>query len=293
VGLVRNGERRALVLGGGGVTGIAWEHGILTGLLDAGVDLTEADLVVGTSAGAAVAAQITSGAEPHELFAAMHMPAEQSSERFVEVDTDAYGAKLAELIANAKDVGSLRIAIGAMALAAPTVAEAERLEIIAARLSVRDWPARQGLVVTAVDAESGEFVAFDRDSGVPLVHAVAASCAVPGVWPPVTIGGRRYMDGGVGSLVNIDLAAGCERIVVIAPLLGFPGLPIPTVLEEAERLRVPQQRVVVISPDEDALNAIGPNLLDPRRQPAAADAGYRQASAAVSEVGPVWIGNDT
>lgn len=283
-------DRSALVLGGGGVNGIAWELGVLTGLYDAGVDLTEADLVVGTSAGAAVAAQITSGADPHELFAAMHVPAERSSERFVDVDHDAFGAMLAELIANAADVGRLRTTIGAMALAAPTVTEAERMEIIAARLPVRDWPQR-GLIITAVDAESGELVAFDRDSGVPLVHAVAASCAVPGVWPPVTINGRRYMDGGVGSLVNTELAAGYERIVVIAPLIEFPGLPIPGVSDEVAQLRA-AARVAMISPDEDALNAIGPNLLDPKRQPAAADAGYRQASAAVDEVGPVWIAMD-
>jgi NTE family protein len=284
---VRHG---ALVLGGGGVTGIAWEHGILTGLYDAGVDLTDADLVVGTSAGAAVAAQITSGAELHELFAAVHTPPERSSERFVDVDTAAFGATLAELLGEATDIGRLRAAIGAMALGTPTVSEAERLAVIAARLPTRDWPDRR-VVITAVDAESGELAAFDRESGVPLVHAVAASCAVPGVWPPVTINGRRYMDGGVGSLVNTELAAGYDRIVVIAPLVEFPGLPVTSVPVEVERLRA-AARVALVSPDADALAAIGPNVLDPSRQAAAADAGYRQAGTAAAEIGPVWIGND-
>jgi NTE family protein len=287
---VVNGNRSALVLGGGGVTGIAWEHGILTGLLDAGVDLTDADLVVGTSAGAAVAAQITSGVEPHELFAAMHLPVERRNERFVDLDTDAFAATLAELLGDATDIGRLRIAIGELALAAPTVSEAERMEIIAARLPVRDWPDRS-LVITAVDVESGELVAFDRDSGVPLVHAVAASCAVPGVWPPVTINERRYMDGGVGSVVNTELAAGYDLIVVLAPLIEFPGMPIPSVPEEVERLRA-AARVALVSPDADALEAIGPNVLDPSRQAAAADAGYRQAGTAANEVGPLWIGMD-
>ena len=67
-------------------------------------------------------------------------------------------------------------------------------------------------------ADNGEFVAFEKSSGVSLVDAVAASCAVPGVWPPVTINGRRYIDGGMRSAVNADLAAGYERVVVLAPI---------------------------------------------------------------------------
>ena len=97
------------------------------------------------------------------------------------------------------------------------MAEPVRRAVIAARLPSHEWPAHP-LVVTAIDAHSGAFTRFDASSGVPLVDAVAASCAVPGVWPPVSIGGRRYIDGGVRSVTNADLASGCGRVLVLAPM---------------------------------------------------------------------------
>lgn len=277
-------EQRALVLGGGGVTGIAWELGIVAGLDDAGIDLTAADLVIGTSAGAAVGAQLTSGADVHDLFARMHLPAERSTERSVDIDPDAFAAELAALVGATTDPVRIRVAIGAMALAAPTPPEADRLEIIAARLPSPNWPERP-LIVTAVDATSGELAAFDRNSGVPLVHAVAASCAVPGVWPPVTIGANRYVDGAIRALANADLAAGYDRVVILAPFTEFAGLPLPTVYDEAATL---PGKVITIAPDTEALDAIGPNALDARRQPAAADAGRAQARAIADAVRAVW-----
>jgi NTE family protein len=74
------GEGRALVLGGGGVAGIAWMTGLLAGLADAGQDVTGADLLVGTSAGAAVAAQVGSGLSLDALFARQTDPALQARE---------------------------------------------------------------------------------------------------------------------------------------------------------------------------------------------------------------------
>ena len=103
-----------------------------------------------------------------------------------------------------------------------TPPEQERIDVIGSRLVSTEWPERP-LVVTAVDTETGEFTTFDRDSGVPLVSAVAASCAVPGVYPPVTIDGRRYMDGGMRSAANADLAQGYDRLVVLAPIRGASG----------------------------------------------------------------------
>ena len=99
--------------------------------------------------------------------------------------------------------------IGAIALATDTVAEPVRRDVIAHRLPSHDWPERV-LRVTAIDIATGELVVFDRDSDVELVDAVAASCAVPGAWPPVTIGDRRFMDGGVGSTVNMAVAGDCD-----------------------------------------------------------------------------------
>jgi NTE family protein len=152
---------------------------------------------------------------------------------------------------------------------------------------VREWPQRR-LLVTAVDAESGEFVVYDRDSGVSLVDAVGASCAVPGVWPPVTIAGRRMIDGGVRSVANADLAAGCERIVVIAPISSGGGR-IRSVAAQAAALR-DSAEVLVISPDRDARQAFGRNVLDPARRAPAARAGHAQAAAVAAAAAAAWSG---
>ncbi|MET8467240.1 patatin-like phospholipase family protein, partial [Micromonospora zamorensis] len=205
--------RRALVLGGGGVTGVAWELGLLAGLVERGVPVTEADLVVGTSAGSVVGALVCSELPVQRFYE------EQLAPPSSEVAARLGFATLARLVwagGRTRDAARSRARIGAMALAARTPSEASRRAVIEARLPEREWPRRR-LLVTAVDASSGEFVVFDRDSEVSLVDAVGASCAVPGVWPPVTIGARRFVDGGMRSTVNADLAAGAERVLVLAP----------------------------------------------------------------------------
>jgi NTE family protein len=162
-----------------------------------------------------------------------------------------------------------------------------RRAVIAARLPVHTWPERR-LLITAVDVDSGERTAFDHESGVDLVDAVTASCAVPGVWPPVPIGGRRYIDGGVRSPANADLAAGAERVVILAPLVRGFG-PITAVTRQAGELRR-RARVALVQPDAAALRAIGRNVLDPARRAPAARAGMAQAPSAVAEIAAAWNG---
>jgi NTE family protein len=178
--------------------------------------------------------------------------------------------------------------IGQVAVATRTVPASARREVIAARLPVHTWPDRQ-LVITAVDAGSGQRVAFDRAAGVDLVDAVAASCAVPGVWPPVPIGGRLYIDGGVRSPANADLTAGARRVVILAPLVRGFG-PITGVAAQATELRRHAQ-VVVVQPDSAALKAIGRNVLDPARRAPAARAGLAQARSCVAQIHQVWSGD--
>jgi NTE family protein len=275
---------RALVLGGGGLTGIAWEVGVLVGLRDAGVDLGAADLVVGTSAGSLVGAVLAAGADLDPVVAAQR---ESAMELGAELDPDQMMAAVAAAMAGARDLQEVRARIGAMALAAVPHGDEERTALIAARLPVHDWPSRR-LVVTAVDTGDGAFVTWDRASGVPFLPAVAASCAVPGVWPPVAIGGRRYMDGGVRSVTNADLAAGFDPVVVLAPYtIGLNG----TTQDEIASLGDAQ--VALVSPDDAALTAIGPNPLDPARRGAALDAGARQAGTVGDEVARVWTDGAT
>ncbi|WP_232660629.1 patatin-like phospholipase family protein [Pseudonocardia sp. TRM90224] len=275
---------RALVLGGGGITGVAWELGMLSGLKSLGLDLTGADLVVGTSAGSVVGAQITIGVDVEERYSAQLRPADGEIAAAL---GKAIMLKLALSMIGPRAPERVRARIGRVALRTSTVPEEERKAVVAGRLPVREWPQR-ALKITAVDAQTGAATVFDRNSGVGLVDAVAASCAVPGVWPPVTAGGRRYIDGGVRSPVNADLAAGYERVVVLAPLTRGIGPMIGADVQVAELRRT--AHVALLSPDADALRAIGRNVLDPAQRAASARAGRAQAASALDEITRVWAG---
>ncbi len=176
--------------------------------------------------------------------------------------------------------------MGRLALAARTVTEAEQRTAIARTLNLTDWPVRR-LVITAVDAATGERTAFDDTSGVRLLDAVGASCAVPGIYPPVTIDGTRWIDGGVHSSANADLAAGYDRVVIVAPMAASGG-PIAGPRAQGERLVRQGARVCVLTPDRAARAAFGRNVLDPAKRADAARAGRRQAAAHVAQIQQVW-----
>jgi NTE family protein len=268
-----------LVLGGGGVAGIAWMTGLLAGLADAGNDVTGADLLIGTSAGSTVAAQIGSGLTLEELFARQTEPPHQAREIPADVDLATFGASLVAAIEGATSVEDQCRRIGAFALAANTVPEAVRREVIAGRLPSHDWSMRRVQIVV-VDAMTGAHRVLDRTSRVPLVDAVAASCAVPGVWPPVSIGGRRYVDGGVRSTDNADLASGFGRAVVVSPMGLAAALPTAYPLRDVvARLRSGGCDVTVLAPDADSIAAMGANPLDPSTRAPSARAGRAQGRA--------------
>lgn len=281
--LARGG--RGLVLGGGGLTGIGWEIGLLAGLAAAGVDLTSAGTVVGTSAGSIVGAQILSGASIEDLYA------EQLKDPIGEISARMGLGMLARFVLLSISLGGdqkIRARIGRASLQARTVHESVRREVIESRLSDPPWPDRR-LLVTAVDAENGETRVFDRDSGVRLVDAVGASCAVPLIWPPMTVDGRRYIDGGVRSVTNADLATGCTRVVVIAPVTV--AWRRNSRIENQLKTLGPDLRSIVVSPDAESRKAIGSNVLDPARRPASARAGRIQAASVAARVAAVWSGD--
>lgn len=274
--------KRALVLGGGGLTGIGWEWGILAGLAEAGIDLSDADLIVGTSAGSVVGAQLATGLDIEERYQAQLVPPDGELAATL-------GAKVmlryALAMVGPRAPQEVRKRIGRLALRAKTGEESARLAVMESRLPVKEWPTR-ALQVTAVDTATGEFHVFDRAMDVPLVAAVAASCAVPGVWPPVSINGHRYMDGGARSGTNADLAAGYDRVVVIAPLPRGMG-PMTGVATEVEALRA-RSRVTLVTPDRASVQAFGRNVLDPKRRAGAARAGRTQATSLAPEIRAVW-----
>lgn len=273
--------RTALVLGGGGITGIAWELGILQGLARAGVDLTGADTVIGTSAGSVVGAQITSGQPLDAVFETQLAPADE------EIGARIARTTMARLVPPMLFPGPIDRKlrrIGRMAMRAHPPGGEERIEVIRSRLGLTEWPERD-LRITAVEAETGEFRHFDRGSGVDLVHAVAASCAVPLVWPAVTIDGRHYLDGGMRSTANVDLARGADVVVVLAPI---PQAFSRAMSIKAQLARTGARRSLVITPDKQALADIGRNVLDPVKRADGARTGLRQAVDVTADAGRVW-----
>jgi len=274
---------RALVLGGGGVTGIAWEIGVLSGLLSAGVDLRKADVVIGTSAGAYVGAAYASGYDIEQLLA------EQLETNDAEVATAASEATLADWLEAFRVGGADRAIVGAefgkIAKADPEPIPLERRRaVVEARLVVREWP--QALRVTAIDAETGELHIFDSHSGVALLDAVSASSAVPGVWPLEHINDRTWIDGGMVSTANTRLAYGYDRVLVIAPMPQTFG-EIPGAAEDVATMSG-NAAVMLASPDERSTAAIGPNPFDPERRGSAASAGREQGVEEAGAVGVLW-----
>jgi NTE family protein len=279
---------RALILGGGGVAGIAWMTGLLFGLSENGVDLRNAELILGTSAGSAVGAQLGCPISLEELYRRQVDPALQTREinpdpRLLQQLLEAFPT-----IATRCDRAELTRKVGQWALRAPTVTEAERRSVVAARLPAHAWPDRL-LRITAVDTETGETRIFDRLSGTGLVDAVAASCAVPGVWPPVTIDGRRYMDGGVRSSDNADLAQGYARIVILSrnglradEIVAFP------LQEQIDILEHAGAQTYLVEPDDQSRVAIGINPLLPETRKPAAEAGRAQAQTIAKDLNHFW-----
>lgn len=282
-------SRKALVLGGGGVLGISWETGILAGLLESGIDTSDADLIVGTSAGSVVGSQISRGRAIEDLFREQLTPGDAG---LGELQFDP--ANLMSLLAKWTSFPVMNDdacrEIGAMALASPTMSEERRLDLFS-DLEGAPWPERR-LLVTAVDAQSGAFRAWDRMCGVPLQRAVASSCAVPGIFPPVSINGRRYMDGGVRSGTCADLAKGYESVLIVAPI-GSGSIGLDPVMgriarAEAHGLRAQGSRVELVFPDSEALDAIGINRMDATRRTQAAQAGLHQGRTLAAPVAQIW-----
>jgi NTE family protein len=288
---------RALVLGGGGSTGNAWLIGVIAGLFDARLDVTDADLIIGTSAGSTAAAQITS-ATPTEQLAAILAAAPQqrtspvgSDGGRVPVGTADHLERMSRIIAAAEDAADMRRRMGAAALetaaASDGSGQARWRATVAARLPSHRWPDR-AVLITAVDAHTGEPVLFDRHSGVDLVDAVAASTAGG---PAYGIGAHRYIDGGYRSIENADLAAGSGRVLVLSPLGGKSRHPREwgtDLAAQVDELRAGGSRVETVFPDSDSEHLFGANAMDPSLRPPAARAGYDRGRALAGQLTEFW-----
>jgi NTE family protein len=297
----------ALVLGGGGAAGNAWMIGVIAGLADAGIDVTEAaDLVVGTSSGATAAAQVCSDRSPAELYAGVLSPARSGpayrppASRPPLPMSDVF-ERMRAISASAISAAELRRSMGAFGLECdglfPPEAAEQRRSIVAARLPQTEWPDKR-MLIAAVNAHNGDLAVFDRDSGVDLVDAIMASTALPGTVPTHDINGIHYINGGVRSADNADLAAGCKNVVVLTPFSERSG-PLPEgqfeglrrepewgndLGSQVEALRKAGSRVEVITPDDASRTAMGTNQMDPATRIPSAEAGFAQGQREASRL---------
>ncbi|MFD5415065.1 patatin-like phospholipase family protein [Streptomyces nojiriensis] len=279
---------RALVLGPGGVVGTAWMAGLVGELGRVGVDLGIADLTVGTSAGAIVGALLTTGQDLSRLAEVASRPGPAPRRG---VDAAVAGAVFAVLGRPGLEPWEARRRVGRIALAhvdsdrdASSEAERALLAGRGALIGTNAWPAEGELLITAVEAATGEPTVWDRTSGVPLVHAVAASSAFPAAEPPVSVRGRRYMDGALRAGANADLAAGARTVVVIEPLAHLsPREPL-----DQRPAGVGARTVVSVVPDAESLRAFGSDLNDRTNWAPAYRAGLAQAPATAERLRTVW-----
>jgi NTE family protein len=286
---------QALVLGGGGPVGIGWESGLMVGLAGAGVSLVTADQIIGTSAGSVVGAQLALGIDVVETLTLAAAPLPITADGGAGMDA-LFGA-IAASIAGRATHEETRVAVGRVALETATVDE----DTFVSRFSTVEgarWPA--SFCCTAVDTATGALKVWDAAAGVALPRAVASSCAVPGIFPPITLDGRRYMDGGMRTSLNVDLAAGADVVVAFSCMAlsvpdGFSN-PVTDAINavqsaEIDRLIASGSRLEIIAPSDEFLeiSGWGLNLMDTTRVQAAFDAGRRQGEVEAARIGPFWL----
>jgi NTE family protein len=281
--------KNALILGGGGALGVSWETGVLAGLQEAGVDVSGADLIVGTSAGSIVGTQIAQGWTLAELLDEHHN-GRIGTEMPMDFDVQNLMAVFARWASYPEMTVERCAEVGRLAIASKT--PSEEVWIASFEEFIRpDWPERD-LRLTTVDAESGEFRVWTRDAGVDIRRAIASSCAVPGMFPCVRAGDRLYQDGGVRSGTNSDLAAGYDAVLIIAPIGARDDSIDPllghTTRREADELRTRGSQVELIFPDQSALEAMGFNRMDSTRRGVSADAGVEQGRELAKRLEATW-----
>jgi len=290
---------RAVVLGGGGPVGIAWEAGLAAGLAEGGVDIAAADLIVGTSAGSFVGAQLASGRSAASLVEAQiaQGAAEAAAKAKGDLPNHRFGpapdlTPLMQMMAKAPPNGpapeALLIEFGDYAKAAQTMSEDDFIKGFGwVGEDGAPFPARYR--ATAIDAETGAFRTWSADDGVALGRAVASSCSVPGIFPPISINGRRYIDGGMRTTTNADVTAGHARVIVVAvTVAGFADYARARIQWELDAITNAGGEAALVLPDADALAAFGVNLMDGSNRTAIAEAGLAQGRREAARLRGVW-----
>jgi len=281
--------KTALVLGGGGALGVSWETGLLAGLQRQGFDVTGADLIVGTSAGSIVATQIAQGRELSYLLQE-HQTGAIGTRTPLDFDPVNLMAVFAKWTSFTDMTPEACAEVGAMAMASKTAKEEDWVASFTDFIEP-DWPDRD-LRLCTVDAESGEFRYWTRDSLVDMRKAVASSCSVPGLLPCVHIDGHVYQDGGVRSGTSADIAAGYDNILVVAPI-GVRDDSIDPLLgritrREVDELRKQGSTVELVFPNKKTMDIMGINRMDSTKRGVTADAGVEQGLELAKRLEANW-----
>ncbi|HKE72337.1 MAG TPA: patatin-like phospholipase family protein [Acidimicrobiales bacterium] len=286
------GSGVGLVLGGGGAAGIAWEIGFLAALEEAGVSVRDADVVVGTSAGAIVGAQVCGGREFGAMLAEMEVttgPAEMGEARAPATGQTDVRA-LFEEVAQITDKAERGRRLGAVAIEAAPFREDLYVAMIGGIIQVSEWPTAVRFMPVAADCETGERKPWKAAADLPVAAAVASSCSVPAAVPPVTIRGRRYIDGGVWSPSNADVlvGTGVERAVFIGPF-GGPESPAmgaaeADLAEEVAALETAGIPTLVLTAGAVLRDAIGEDVLNPALRPVSVRIGRKDGEAAADRL---------
>ena len=290
---------RAVILGGGGPVGEAWESGVIAGLTEKGIDLSHADLIIGTSAGAIVGARLASRMPPADFINAALAPSDgppagqpDQASSSPPPDLSFLAGKLQEMGIRKGAQQSIRAEIGEWAQKVrPVVSESQFVASYRRRFPEKEWPGR-GYECVSVDAADGSLRLWNGSSGVPLALAVASSCALPGVFAPVTINDHRYMDGGVRSVTNADLARGCKTAVVLAPTMGLDDPLAESFTRplnaELQTLRDSGCKVELIVPDAASLKAFGSSIGDENHRAPALNVGRIEGQNKAGEIARLW-----
>lgn len=278
------------MLSGGGPIGVGWHSGLLEALAGAGMDPTRADLIVGTSAGAMVGSQIALGRGTSAHIDRLDEALVDARTGEVETRMLGFMQAMSEIAEAPPDERLVRL--GRFSLQAETESEDEFL----ARfdyLKTDTWPDR--FVCTAIDCADGSFVVWDADANVDFIRAIGSTCAVPGFFPPITINGKRYYDGGLRSLANADLAKGHDRVVIVTLADPPPDAADPrarrvrAVLDaELATIRDAGGEAIVVSPDDEVRAVIGVQLMDPSKAKDAVDAGRAQGAREATRLRDFW-----
>ncbi len=303
--------RRGLVLGAGGVLGASWTIGALAALEEeTGWDPRTAEVIVGTSAGSIIGAFLACGISVTQLLNHQRGVIEPG-DPLVEYDYEVSALPplprlrlgspqlLLNTARHPRRVTPMTAAVSLLPSGRGSLDEIGRL--LGSVVEPGDWATHPQTWIVATDYSSGRRVAFGRENApeADLISAVMASCAIPAWYSPVTIGGRRYIDGGTCSPTSLDLVASLEldEVFVVSPMTSFEfdrpttaGVRVERylrrkvskrLLREAEKVRARGADVVLLGPGAEDLAGMGANLMDPRRRHAVLETSLRTSREAL------------